>query len=290
MTVPVTSVMMPAYNAAETIRDSIDSALAQTVQNLELIVVDDGSTDGTSEVVAEIDDPRLRLVRHQPNRGVSAARNAALAAARAPLVSVLDADDTWDPDYLETVLPALDDPGVGLVYANCRFRRNLERDQYLPHLADVDLGITEPWLHPVDTFPEISRSCPVTALTVTMRAEAARRVGGYAPWLACGSDWYLYLRLVKAGWRFAYVDRVLATYRWPEPGVSISFDVARRELNDLKLWTRFALEHPTTPGAWPRVARDLRRVVTRRAPALGNLKRAAISASGGLWFRPGVGR
>jgi glycosyltransferase involved in cell wall biosynthesis len=280
MRMPVTSVTMPARNAAGTIREALESALSQTVADIEVIVVDDGSTDGTADVVASIGDDRVRLLRHESNLGVSPARNAALAAARAPLISVLDADDMWDPDYLESVLPALEDPGVALVYANCRFHRNPDQPDYLPHISDVDLGVTEPWLHPIDRFPELCESCPVPALTTTMRTAAVRGVGGYATWLRCGADWQLYLKLVKAGWRFAYVDRVVATYRWPEPGRGLSFDLNSRELNDLKLWGRFALRYPLTPGVWPRVGHDLRRVAVRRAPFLKTVKRGLVQARG----------
>src|SRR3954447_11546631 len=96
---------MPAYRANATIRESVSSALAQTVEDLEVIVVDDGSPEPVSSALHGIDDPRLRIIRHERNRKAPAARNTALAAARAPLVSQLDADDVWSPEYLEYVLP-----------------------------------------------------------------------------------------------------------------------------------------------------------------------------------------
>ena len=71
-----------------------------------------------TDVLGDVRDPRLRLLRHDRNRKAPAARNTALRAARAPLVSQLDADDLWHPEYLENVLPRFDDPGVGLVYTN----------------------------------------------------------------------------------------------------------------------------------------------------------------------------
>jgi glycosyltransferase involved in cell wall biosynthesis len=280
MSPPVTSVTMPAHNAAETIREALESALAQSVSDIEIVVVDDGSKDGTAEVVESIGDERVRLIRMENNVGVSRARNTAVAAARAPLISVLDADDMWDPNYLERVLPALEDPAVGLAYANCRYVRSAGQPEYLPHMSDVDRGVTEPWRHPIDRFPELTEACPVPALTTTMRTQAVRDVGGYATWLRCGSDWQLHLQLVKAGWRFAYVDEVLATYRWPEPGRGLSFDLNSRELSDLKIWTRFALRYPLTPGVWPRVAHDLRRVAVRRAPFLKTVKRGVVQARG----------
>ena len=102
---PRTTVMMPCYEAETMLRGAVDSVLSQTVGDLELVVVDDGSTVPVAEVLEDIRDPRLRIIRHAGNRGLSAARNTALAAARAPLVSQLDADDLWEPEYLESVLP-----------------------------------------------------------------------------------------------------------------------------------------------------------------------------------------
>jgi len=95
------SVIMPAYNVEPFVGDALNSALAQTTRNLEVVVVDDGSTDGTGRVVAEIarQDPRVRLV-HQQNRGLAGARNTALAAARGDVFALLDSDDLWEPEFL----------------------------------------------------------------------------------------------------------------------------------------------------------------------------------------------
>src|SRR5689334_2967553 len=109
---------MPAYNAHATVRESVESALAQTVPDLEVIVVDDASDPPIVEALTGVRDERLRVIRHERNRKAPAARNTALRAARAPLVSQLDADDTWEPDYLENVLPRFDDPAIGLTYTN----------------------------------------------------------------------------------------------------------------------------------------------------------------------------
>jgi glycosyltransferase involved in cell wall biosynthesis len=99
---PTVSVVIPAYNAEAYLREALDSVFAQTRPPDEVVVVDDGSTDRTSEVAASYGD-RVRLLR-QPNRGEAAARNAGVLAARGALIAFLDADDTWLPRYLESQL------------------------------------------------------------------------------------------------------------------------------------------------------------------------------------------
>lgn len=96
---PLVSIVMPAYNAAAYIGEAVDSVLAQTWMNWELIVVDDGSTDGTSAYLDGLADPRIRVI-HQVNQGVSVARNAALDVATGEFITFLDADDVLPPDSL----------------------------------------------------------------------------------------------------------------------------------------------------------------------------------------------
>lgn len=252
---PRTSIIMPAYNAHATIRSSVESALAQTVGELEVIVVDDGSDPPIAEALAEVRDERLRVLRHPRNRNSPAARNTALAAAQAPLVSQLDADDLWEPGYLEAVLPRFDDPAVGLAYTNARI---------IEHPLGQELMIQDASVHPLDTFPKIAEQNPIPAVTATMRTEAVRGVGGYAEWCWVCDDYHLYLKLAQAGWRFAYVDEPLAAYRWPQPHRGQSYDEGPRERNVLKMYAGFVLRHPLTPGprrqVRTRVRQELRRL------------------------------
>lgn len=110
------SVIIPAYNVAPYIREAIASALSQTLTDFELVVVDDGSTDRTAEIVRAVDDPRIRLVQ-QTNQGSGAARNRGLAETTAPYVSFLDGDDLWLPGKLEAQAEWLDrHPETDLVF------------------------------------------------------------------------------------------------------------------------------------------------------------------------------
>lgn len=238
---PRASVMMPAYAAEATLRESVESVLAQTVEQVEVIVADDASPLPVAEVLADVRDPRLRIVRRSRNGGSAQARNSALRRARAPVVCQLDADDLWEPDYLAAVLPEFDDPAVGLVYANATI---------LGHPTAHDDYIGDASIHPRYHFPELLEANPIPSPTPAMRASAVRGVGGYAGWLKSVEDWNLYLRLAAAGWRFAYVDRRLARYRWPEPTRGKSYDAGRIERAAIAALLDLALRHPRTPGVW----------------------------------------
>ena len=104
---PIVSVIIPVYNRSSTIARSVESALAQTFQALEVIVVDDGSSDATRDRVESIQDERLRLIRHESNRGAAAARNTGMQASQAKYIAWLDSDDEWLPEKLQTQLDVL---------------------------------------------------------------------------------------------------------------------------------------------------------------------------------------
>jgi glycosyltransferase involved in cell wall biosynthesis len=114
---PLVSVVLITYNCAQYVGRAIESVLAQTWRRLELIVVDDGSTDTTAEIVARFDDSRIQYVR-QDNAGIASARNHGIRRARGELLSFLDCDDWWLPQKLERqVARVIADPSVGLVYS-----------------------------------------------------------------------------------------------------------------------------------------------------------------------------
>ncbi|WP_052501456.1 glycosyltransferase family 2 protein [Thiomicrospira microaerophila] len=122
---PFFSVVMPLYNKRNHVKETIESVFAQTFQDFEIVVVNDGSTDDSAEVVASIDDPRIRLI-HQQNAGVSVARNNGIKQANADYIAFLDADDIWLPEFLQTIYDLIQSyPDAGL-YATSYFLKNLD--------------------------------------------------------------------------------------------------------------------------------------------------------------------
>jgi glycosyltransferase involved in cell wall biosynthesis len=113
---PRVSVVVPTHHRPDLVGRAVDSVLSQTVDDLEVIVVDDGPSEPTAAVVRGYADPRVRLVQHERNRGVAAARNSGIAAATAPLVAFLDDDDLWLPTKLERQLAVVDD-GADVVHS-----------------------------------------------------------------------------------------------------------------------------------------------------------------------------
>jgi glycosyltransferase involved in cell wall biosynthesis len=113
---PAVSVIIPTYDRVDFLARAIESVLAQTHAHFEVVVVDDGPNDTIASFVSKHPDPRVRLVRHEQNRGVAAARNTGIASARAAVLGFLDDDDLWLPRKLERQLEALEDPNVKVVH------------------------------------------------------------------------------------------------------------------------------------------------------------------------------
>jgi hypothetical protein len=140
------SVVIPAYNRADCVGAAIDSALAQTLPPLEVIVVDDGSTDRTAEVLSRY-GPRIRVIR-QENRGLSAARNAGIGQARGRWIALLDSDDEWLADKLERQMDAVERFGgeAGLCFCDCVLMGGPDDGRTLFGLAGFEGGASQPEL------------------------------------------------------------------------------------------------------------------------------------------------
>jgi glycosyltransferase involved in cell wall biosynthesis len=205
------SVIMPAYNAGRHVAESVRSVQAQTFGRWELIIVDDGSTDDTREVVQSLanTDARVRYVR-RPNGGQAAARNTGLAEARGPLVAFLDADDLWLPGKLAAQLDVLEAKGVDLVYT----------DGYI--FSDDGAASAEERFHivpgetrGVEMFRTLFTSNRIGTLSVLVKRSALDAVGLFDEDRAYQNceDYDLWMRLAKNGASFYGMTEKLMRYR-----------------------------------------------------------------------------
>lgn len=202
---PAVSVLMTTWNGANFIGASIASVLAQTFTDFELIVVDDGSTDATPAVLAEVGDRRLGVLRQAVNGGVVAARNAGFAAARGRYVAALDHDDLSHPERLARQVAYLDaHPAVALVATEIEIEA-AGRRRPPDHVRGGDPTLLR-WLLLVDN--------PLTWSSVMFRADAVRRMGAFMrPAYELADDFDFYHRLLAVG-EIARLDEVLTVYRW----------------------------------------------------------------------------
>jgi len=203
---PKVSIIIPTYNVAQYITEALDSVLAQTFADYEIIVINDGSPD-TPEL-EQVLEPYLKHIIYakQENRGVSGARNTGLRLARADFVAQLDPDDAWMPDYLEVQMPIIEsDPAIDVLYPNAVIfgdtsQSGKELMSFMPSTGEV-------------TFQRlISQECNVITC-VTARRESFFRAGLFDEDLRCSEDFDLWLRIIKQGGRIAYHRQILARYR-----------------------------------------------------------------------------
>ncbi|HEX8749387.1 MAG TPA: glycosyltransferase family A protein [Pyrinomonadaceae bacterium] len=204
--VPAVSVIMPAYRAAGYINDALDSVFAQTFTDFEVIVVNDGSPD-TEELERVLEPYRDRIVYiRQENKGVSAARNAAIGVSRSPFIAQLDPDDLWEPEYLAVQMETLErDPSIDVLYPNALVFGDMpEAGREFMEVAPSEGEVTFESL--------VMQRCTVMTC-VTARREMVLRAGLYDESLNCSEDFDLWLRIIKAGGRIHYHRRVLVRYR-----------------------------------------------------------------------------
>jgi glycosyltransferase involved in cell wall biosynthesis len=205
MKTPTVSIIIPAYNNATYLTEAIQSVLDQTYPHFELIVVNDASPDHTSKVVRQFNDPRIRYLIHEQNRGLSAARNTGIRASRGELVALLDGDDLFHPRKLREHVDFLEKhPEIGVSY-NSRFE--------LDHSART---IRELWRPPLTVaLRDLIFIYPFSPSDMVLRRDWAFKVNLFdESHTYVGEDLDLYCRLAMAGCKFASVDRALNYRRY----------------------------------------------------------------------------
>lgn len=197
------SVIIPVYNSASSIASAVSSALAQTYKDLEIIVVDDGSTDGTFKVLQEF-GKQITLIRTE-NRGVAAARNTAIAVAEGEFLAFLDADDTWIPSKLHLQLELFQNPAVGLVYSD------FVTESHDGHVRESYLA-TKPLAGEGAILERYLRSRFLLPSTVVLRRLCVTELGSFKEELSLSEDVEFFAR-VFTRWHAALVPLALTTRR-----------------------------------------------------------------------------
>jgi glycosyltransferase involved in cell wall biosynthesis len=247
---PLVSAIVPAYNAEAFVEKALRSLLAQTYENLEIIVVDDGSTDKTAERVEGLagNHPQIRLVR-QSNHGVAAARNRGIEESRGEFIAPVDADDVWFPDAVNKLL-------------DCLLR------------SDLDAGVAYAWSVIIDENGQLDgrfRCSKIegnvlgtlichnfigNASSTLIRRACLKKVGGYdesfrANGLRGCEDWDLYLRIAQY-YRFRAVPQFLIGYRKPHGSMSSEPEAMAKSYTGVL--DKVRQRHPRTPGSFHRLS------------------------------------
>jgi len=206
-TMPKVSVIIPSYNRLPMLKEAVDSVLAQDFEDLELIVVDDGSTDGTAEEMKEYGG-RVKLIEHTENRGVSAARNRGILHAKGKYIAFLDSDDLWVKGKLKIEVAFLDDnPHYPLCYTDEIWIRKGKRvNPMLKHAKYSG------WI-----FEKCLSLCIISPSSVMMRKTLFSKVGLFDEALPVCEDYDFWLR-VSARFPIFFINRKLIIKRGGHPG------------------------------------------------------------------------
>ena len=190
---PNFSVVIPLYNKASHIKRAIDSVLQQSEQDFEIIVVNDGSSDGGEEFVRQYDEARIRLYE-QENAGVSVARNKGVELSRGEHIAFLDADDEWMPHFLAEILNLIKSFPEAKMYSTA-YTVKRENGSYInPAYEPLP---KHPWKGIISNYIEckIHDSEPVTSSTVCIKKEVFESLGGFIPGMKIGEDTEMWFRI-----------------------------------------------------------------------------------------------
>ena len=202
------SVIIPLYNKAPYVRKTIESVLGQTFDDYELVIIDNGSNDGSSEIVASFTDPRIRIVRLEENVGVSNARNKGVSLSTAPYITFLDADDWWEPTFFEEMARLIErHPNAGIYGTSYWIVKN-GRKRLAP--IGVDEGFTEGEINYCRVYAK-TLCMPLTSITVCIPRAVFDEMGGFKPHLKLGEDFDLWIRIALKR-KVVFLNKPLSNY------------------------------------------------------------------------------
>lgn len=217
---PKIAIIIPAYNSAATLAETIASLQAQSTDAWEAVIVDDGSDDDTLDIANQLAaaDPRITAIT-QANSGVSAARNAGIAASTAPFIGFVDADDYWFPTFAARIVEILDaDQDAGVVFGRAEIRTS----------EGVPTGIVSAFPnHPIDLELLVATNPAATCSTIGARRATLEDTGGFAEDLRRCEDHHFLLAAYLADWKVVGLDETLVGYRTSPEGLSANLEGMR---------------------------------------------------------------
>lgn len=250
--VPLVSIITPAYNAERFLDETVESALRQTCSDFELLIADDGSTDGTLRLARELaaSDPRI-LVTSGPNQGPAGARNDAMKRARGRVFALLDSDDRWFPDYLSTQLRILAESDADIVTTNAI---NAGGEQDGAPIWPATSGLARLTL--LDVITQENSVCIMSVF----RREIVDRIGGFDSAFNGNEDYEFWLRAAQAGARIVQNREPHGWYRRREG--SVSSDERRMVAGIVSVFQRIDSHCEGLPIERAAVRRQIRRFET----------------------------
>lgn len=260
---PFITVAIPLYNKKRFIENTIKSVLAQSHHNFELIVVDDGSTDGSLSIVENFfTDKRISVIK-QNNSGVSAARNLALKSAKSDWVALLDADDQWTPNHLELIFRAVDAcPDAAMISAHVR---QISAHDVVSQNYNFDRELEPSY---INYFNKATTNIfTITSSTVCLKKSAALAIGGFDEEIAMGEDLDMWARMALK-YQVAHTNRITGLYLRNTGGTIDSTDPKSyftlssfEKFNPELIKLKYALSTNPTPDN----ARDIKRYINKKA-------------------------
>lgn len=235
---PTISVIIPCYNHARFLSCAVNSVLSQTFTDWEAIIVDDGSTDNTRAIAAQFADPRIRYT-YQDNHGLSAARNTGIRAAQGLYLAFLDADDEWDPRFLEVTYRGVASSATMVVTLACFID---EQGAPLPAQGGQVLA-------PHEFRPRLLEGGFFPLHAALVRAESVRSVGLFDEMLTSLEDWDLWLRITAIDESVLTIPESLAHYRISTG--SMSTNAARMHANRIAVLAKHFGPPIDEPANWP---------------------------------------
>ncbi|MCX7799027.1 MAG: glycosyltransferase [Fimbriimonadales bacterium] len=260
---PRVSVLLTCYNHRPFLQPCLEGLFGQTFRDLEVVAIDDGSTDGTRELLSE--ETRIdRLILTERNLGTYAALNLALEASRGEFVAILNDDDLWDPRKLERQLELFEaHPELGLVHTDGWFM-----DAEGRRLEGSPLGFEFPRTTTGDALVALLYANKIIASAVLVRRECFDRVGSFDPAYFGSGDWHMWLRIAER-WNVGYVDEPLTFYRLHGSNASHRLERIWRDDERLRLWIRDRYAAYLSSG---RDRRELRKAFSHNEACLGTVQ------------------